>query len=272
MRGDETIWLLLGVILLLGVMASFSPQSTLGRAIINMQRALGNAFGTGATYCPFVNPYAVAILSSGEIVISGNHPLCPAVEKIMGGEGKSCSQEYVLKVNREENRIYVNDKGFDMGDFFERLRNIQQNSEDISPETKVALSLLSQKIPAWECLLIYGLLPFFLLYSLINDILAFAFMRTNTRRLIAVFASLLAVLTGAVANLVVAISEFVGISTSYGFFMLLFAMAIISVLLGQLTLTMGVAQTTVNAVQNALVGMLTLNAISRGATAGQRRE
>ncbi|MBR9689446.1 MAG: hypothetical protein GOV01_00930, partial [Candidatus Altiarchaeota archaeon] len=76
--------------------------------------------------------------------------------------------------------------------------------------------------------------------------------------LIAIFASLLAILTGSFANIIVAISSFVGLAVGTSFLMAIFSLAILSVFLGQITVTAGVAKTTVDSVQKAVTGALVL--------------
>ncbi len=144
--------------------------------------------------------------------------------------------------------------------FFASLNAIQQ--ESISKSNKIAIQLMTEKRPAWQCFFIFGLLPFLITYYLLNDILAFAYFRTNTRRLIAIFASLIAILTGAFANLLVAVSSFVGLSLGQSFLAAIFAMAILAVLLGQITMTAGVAKSTVDSVTNVVGGALALSNVN----------
>ena len=141
--------------------------------------------------------------------------------------------------------------------FFAKLNAIQQ--ESISNSNQIAIQLMTEKRPAWQCFFIFGLLPFLITYYLLNDILAFAYFRTNTRRLIAIFASLIAILTGAFANLLVAVASFVGLSLGQSFLAAIFAMAILAVLLGQITMTAGVAKSTVDSVTKVVGGALALS-------------
>ena len=77
---NDNIWIFVGVIMLLLIMASFSPTSTFGKAFISVRSSLGNIFGGNNTYCPFINPYAMSIFSSGELRVSHEHSLCDPVE------------------------------------------------------------------------------------------------------------------------------------------------------------------------------------------------
>jgi|GEM_PF-2486934 len=159
--------------------------------------------------------------------------------------------------------------------FFQRLTTFQTDPSLaglIDKKNDVAIQLLSEKRPAWQCFFIFGLLPFFVTYYLLSDILMFAYLRTNTRRLIAVFAALLSILTGAFANVIVAVSSFVGLSVGQSFLMAMFSLAILSVFLGQLTVTAGVAKTTVDAVQKAVTGALVLSNVSQAMNPGQKKE
>lgn len=283
MKGDskDTIWILLGVLLLFGVMAAFSPGSTFGKAFLGLRRNLENIFGGNVGYCPFINPYAMSIYSAGELVITGDHPLCGPINYVLGADNFTApcgSSIYTIKMTTEgdcgeDNCIDVlvdsTSRSFTQDKFFSRLANVQQ--EDLDPSNKVAIQLLTEKRPAWQCFFIFGLLPFFITYYLINDILTFAYLRTNTRRLIAIFASLLAILTGMFANIIVAISSFVGLSVGQSFLLAIFSLAILSVFLGQITMTAGVAKSTVDAVQQAVTGALVLRGVS-DALAQQKKE
>ena len=80
--------------------------------------------------------------------------------------------------------------------------------------------------------------------------------------MIAIFASLLDILTGTFANIIVAVSSFVGLSVGQSFLMAIFSLAIFSVFLGQLTVTAGVAKTTVDAVQKVVTGALFLSNVT----------
>jgi hypothetical protein len=297
--GKDTIWLLLGVMLLFGVMATFSPGSTFGKAFISLRQNLENVFGGEVGYCPFINPYAMSIYSAGELVITGAHPLCEPTQTVLsecvagssscnngpvdhgvnGGDPACDGYIYSISLLAEGDTNLVNVSWESTGDvsyreinsdfFFSSLATIQQDAMDKS--NKVAVQLLTEKRPAWQCFFIFGLLPFFITYYLINDILTFAYLRTNTRRLIAIFAALLAILTGAFANIIVAVASFVGLSIGQSFLMAIFSLAILSVFLGQITVTAGVAQTTVNAVQKAVTGALVLRNVA-DATSQQNKQ
>jgi hypothetical protein len=288
MRGDnkDTIWLLLGVLLLFGTMAAFSPGSTLGRAFISLRGSLEDAFGGGVGYCPFINPYAMSIYSAGELVISSGHPLCDPVEYALDDIGsysfdannEECDggNVYALSLLTDSGQVSVswgtNSETVSSDVFFNSLSTYQQDQPGFDNSNKIAIQLLTEKRPAWQCFFIFGLLPFFITYYLLNDILTFAYLRTNTRRLIAIFAALLAVLTGGFANIIVAVSSFVGLSVGQSFLLAIFALAMLSVFLGQLTVTAGVAQTTVNAVQKAVTGALILTNLSEAAGGQQDQE
>ena len=81
----DTIWLLLGVLLIFGTMAAFSPGSRLGKSFLSVRRNMENIFGGGVSYCPFINPYAMSIYSSGGLEIVGDHPLCGPIKYAMSG-------------------------------------------------------------------------------------------------------------------------------------------------------------------------------------------
>ena len=279
MRGNakDSIWLFMGVVLLFAIMATFSPGSTMGKAFLSMRRSVEGAFGGEVGYCPFINPYAMSIYSAGELVITGEHPVCaPLIYVVTNAteydSSATCGSDmYSIKVVNQGDpdfacgedelsciSVYKGDElqgNYDQDEFFGKLTSIQDN---VDKSNSVAIQLLTEKRPMWQCFFIFGLLPFFITYYLINDILTFAYLRTNTRRLIAIFAALLAIITGSFANIIVAVSSFVGLSVGQSFLLAIFSLALLSVFLGQLTVTAGVAQTTVNAVQKAVTGALVL--------------
>ena len=288
MRGktQDTLWLLFGVILIFGTMAAFSPSSTLGRAFLNFRGSIEDIFGGEVGYCPFINPYAMSIYSAGGLEITGRHPLCGPIKYAMDEVSLSSVTDethadyetanscdtivYAVSIVEDTGNINITKKvigespvinSYANDVFFAKLNAVQQ--EGVDKSNSIAIQLMTEKRPAWQCFLIFGLLPFLITYYLLNDILAFAYFRTNTRRLIAIFASLIAVLTGAFANLLVAVASFVGLSLGQSFLAAIFAMAILAVLLGQITMTAGVAKSTVNAVQQVVTGSLMLSNIAK---------
>ncbi|MBR9680274.1 MAG: hypothetical protein GOU98_00425 [Candidatus Altiarchaeota archaeon] len=318
MRGNskDTIWLFMGVLLLFMIMASFSPGSQIGSAFLNFRGSIEKVFGGGVGYCPFINPYAMAIYSAGELYITGGHALCDPVEYTLNKEDAAnfpaanfphgdatCQKDYSIKIgsggqfvedgviaegdfDELDNLLLVtcidcNTVGVDTDTvlrsdiFFQHFADYQIDPALeglIEPDNKIAIQLLTEKRPAWQCFFIFGLLPFFVTFYLLNDILMFAYLRTNTRRLIAIFASLLAILTGSFANILVAVASFVGLSVGQSFLMAIFSLAILSVFLGQLTVTAGVAKTTVDAVQKAVTGALVLTNVAGATNPGAKKE
>jgi len=336
--GKDTLWLFLGVVLIFGVMATFSPNSTMGSAFLSFRKSIEGAFGGEVGYCPFINPYAMSIYSSGSLVIMGGHALCDPIDYSLSqmirpsdyadGVCTYSDQYSIYTLNDEdsvellerdilpgiisywkdsESTVYQIERtdiesvktfladGFDEYDYplmgvvyageyervmfvkadvlFSHLTDYQLNvdEEAIDKGNTIAIQLLSEKRPMWQCFFIFGLIPFFITYYLLNDILTFAYLKTNTRKLIAIFASLLAILTGSFANLVVAVGSFVGLSLGQTFLLAIFSLAILAVFLGQLTVTAGVAQTTVNAVQKAVTGALVLTNLA-DATSQKKKE
>ena len=190
----------------------------------------------------------------------GEERVCVTITSIKEGTGSTST------VDDEET------KGYDPDIFFQNLAELQIQEENLGKDNLVAIQLLSEKRPMWQCFFIFGLLPFFITYYLLNDILTFAYLRTNTRRLIAIFAALLAILTGAFANIITAVSSFVGLSIGQSFLLAIFSLALLTVFLGQLTVTAGVAQTTVNAVQKAVTGALVLTNLASATQDKQQQE
>ena len=79
-------------------------------------------------------------------------------------------------------------------------------------------------------------------------------------------------MTGAFAQVIVAISGFTGLAIGSSFLMMIFSLAILAVLLGQFTVTAGVAASTTQAVQQAVTGALSLAAVARSFNQGKQEE
>ncbi len=318
---DETIWLFLGVVMLLAIIASFVPGTPLHSTLGALYKSLSQMFGGEPIYCPFINPYAIQIYSAGSISVSGNHPLCDAIEyavcEVTGtGVVKSkiskCSWEpdsgkfclcdfsgyllndskcidyglnnkkevvpynhitYTVRIDEDSGKVEIELYSADMfeeglkkptdtikltttvGKFMSALMGYQREA---GGEATADLQLLWQKIPPWQCFIIYGLLPFLILYYLLNDILVFTYMRTNTRRLIALFGALAAITTGAFGNIVLSVSRFTNFATGTSFFLLILTLALISVLLGQFAISAGAGAAAANAARQAMAGMAML--------------
>jgi hypothetical protein len=340
-QGSDILWLLLGVVLIFGTMAAFSPGSIVGKNFVGVRKNLESMFGGELGYCPFINPYAMTLYSSGQLEITGDHPLCGPLkyaigeisrDKFMLG-GVNCSdivddkleyavyslsiesvdnycadepvggtEESVNCINASKSGVhplkdadgvnnlttiknvkgdikYYPDLGTATADdvdiaefssdyFFAKLSDVQQS--EIDKSNRVAIQLMTEKRPAWQCFLIFGILPFAITYYLLNDILLFTMLRTNTKRLIAIFASLIAVLTGAFANLVVAVSSLVGMTVGQSFLLAIFSFAVIAVFLSQIMATAGATKATVKAVNDTVTAMMTLGAIGQTAQAQQQ--
>ncbi|MBR9680065.1 MAG: hypothetical protein GOU99_03385 [Candidatus Altiarchaeota archaeon] len=309
----DTIWLMVGVVLLLFIMASFAPSSPMSSAFMTMKTTVSEMFGGGTMFCPFINPYAIQLFSSGEIIVSGSNSFCDPVEYVLCSESSASFDEddeiggfkcdsgdgygtvfvddgqcvntadppeveiYSVKVGEENNVIIEpsnrpNTIELTNDEFLAYMNSYAQTYGEDIKENKVAVQLMSQKIPPWQCFVIYGLLPFLIIYYILNDILMFAYFRSNTRRVIALFASLLAIMTGAFAQVIVAISGFTGLAIGSSFLMMIFSLAILAVLLGQFTVTAGVAASTTQAVQQAVTGALSLAAVARSFNQGKQEE
>ncbi|MBR9681952.1 MAG: hypothetical protein GOV00_04105 [Candidatus Altiarchaeota archaeon] len=297
---SDNIWIFVGVIMLLLIMASFSPTSTFGKAFIGLRSSLGGMFGANASYCPFINPYAMTIFSAGELRIAGEHPLCDPTEYALQKKGvdalaavgdvdpagnDECNfDDYTIRINEENGELTVSwmnksdmlqTEVFTQDKFFGYLTDYQADndlSDTLGGDNKVAIQLISQRMPSWQCLLIYGILPFFIVFNILKDVLSFAFFRAATRNLIASFGSLIAVMTGALSNVIVAIGSFVGITVGQSFLLAILGLALVSVFLGQITITAGATKSSLDAVKGAMDSAMAIAAAGKGLQLGKDQE
>ncbi|HDR53354.1 MAG TPA: hypothetical protein ENN60_01620 [archaeon] len=295
---SDNIWLFLGVVMLLLIMATFSPTSKFGKAFLGLRKSVEGVFGGGATYCPFINPYAMSIFAAGELEISGKHALCDPVEytlsvtaegldppaTLMGDnynytDGNCTMGRYSISLSQNSSVNVSGQAGgyasFSQDQFFGLLNDYQLEADlqnNLGGDNKVAVQLITQKMPSWQCLLIYGILPFFIIFNLLNDVLVFTFFKTATRKLIAAFGSLIAVMTGAFAQLVTALGSFVGITIGQSFLLLMLGLALVSVFLAQLSLTAEATSSTLKSVKQALEAGMSIASLNKGLKVGQEEE
>ncbi len=301
-RGSsDLLWILLGGFLLLGTVSVFSPTSQLGKGFVSVRSSLESMFGSGTGYCPFINPYAMSLLSAGELTISGEHSLCGPIKLVLkecSGGGCSDSQRadylYENLFNDQGNCVepislsLVSEKGRENFDinittaeegyvvvpydlFFSVMSNVQRGVYEGTAEAteyfgnkgaKVAASLLAEKRPIWQCFGIFGLLPFLILFYMLNDILMFAPFTSRTRKLIAIFGSFLTIISGGFANLVFSISNFVGLSTGPAFLLIVFGLALLSIVISQVAVSVSAGKQAYKSAEEAFKAAAALKGIN----------
>ncbi len=323
---DEILWLIFGVLILFGMIAAFNPTSTAGKVFFSIRKSFSSLFGQGTIYCPFINPYAMQVMSGEEVTIldesqestdafdvlcesffddcssyswEGDQPPGILIKSYEIGSKESkelcfCAVAWPGSVNNPpglksldestlENIDSCNDPSSNNNlaqqdiletsgsgsftvsclDSDQFSRAISREAQKVEGKSKVIVQLLSMKIPAWQCFIIYGLLPFLIIFYLLNDILTFAFFRSTTRKLLAVFGALIAVVTGAFAELVIAVAKFTNLAVGQTFLGLIFGLALISVLIGQIALTASVTTKTVEAVSTAVTAGLAMSYLAK---------
>ncbi|MBR9680064.1 MAG: hypothetical protein GOU99_03380 [Candidatus Altiarchaeota archaeon] len=231
-------------------------------------------------HCPYVSSYTNQLYSSGELTITGNNPLCDAVEYAFcisqGGNTDNfntsrpkgeCTTELDIITEQQNDRILafdgecaletmpgndhrttqieikIENENFD-------ITIINQDGSVASSGTVsqdaflvsiaeyeglanqgLASALLGQLMPVWQCFIFFGLLPFIVMFMFVRDILGFTLLSPGTRGIISFFASLLAVQTGAFANIIVQIVKMAELSISTAFISVLLFFSMLSVVM-----------------------------------------
>ncbi len=171
-------------------------------------------------YCPFINPFMSSLASSRVFEATGGYAL-DFGKKLCG-----VSSDHVRFELTERNTVLIecNGKKLEMS-----LDDFSKKAMDFALEKKLGPALT--KVKVWECFLIFGLLPFFFLYNFILDLLSFAFLSPRVKKLTAAVVSVIAVVSGILGKIVVAIASTTSISLGPAFLGMLFLMAILSRLL-----------------------------------------
>ncbi len=363
---SEVFTLAIILVLVLAIVGFFSENTVMGKQLNAIKDTFFSLFGQGTIYCPFINPYAMQVMSGSEITFtdinqsveanstfdvlyevfygkecqdcwSGDQPpgiliksyeigskeskeLCfcavawkggeepeelPVLEESVLGTINSCSEllsisdlntlcsiaggEYQKETTLGTAFCRVNGKNYfyshaggkdDRPELCEKViggkwisgegcrifsfpantgclpadefnEKLAAAAAKTSGGDRAVLQLLSMKIPAWQCFIIYGLLPFLIIFYLLNDILAYTLLSEKTKRAIALFGSLIAILSGGFAKLTQSVASFANLSIGGSFFLLMFLIAAFTTVIGQIgvsaTVTKELAEAAVEA-------------------------
>jgi hypothetical protein len=89
----------------------------------------------------------------------------------------------------------------------------------------------ARPMPSYICVIIFGLIPFLVLYYLIQDLLAFVFVANVTKKMIAVAMAAMAIVTGAFADVAYMLTKLTSISLSWSFLFLIFGTGLAAVVI-----------------------------------------
>ncbi len=124
----------------------------------------------------------------------------------------------------------------------------------------------------WQCILIFGMLPFTILYYFMFDILAFTMITDRTRNIIALAIAIFAVQLKFLINVTNFLAELTGgvLGGSFSLFGLLIVMGIAGSLLGQFGVTMKTAADATYGTGEVIYGLRTMKAIGRSVSQKRR--
>jgi hypothetical protein len=95
-------------------------------------------------------------------------------------------------------------------------------------------SFAAKPMPSYICIIIFGLIPFLVMYYLIQDLLAFVFVRRTTKKMLAVAMASMAIVTGAFADVAYVLTKLTSISLSWSFLFLIFGTGLAAVVITNL--------------------------------------
>jgi len=140
---------------------------------------------------------------------------------------------------------------------------------------------------AWACIVVFGILPFIIVYYFTFDALSFTFMTTKTKGMLSLGVSMIATVPmdgrSLISSLSATLKQFteillppLGEGSNYlpwgGFLAIMLIMALISGFLGQLALTSQMANAAVLSLQETIWGYRAMNQIGKSVVATGKKE
>lgn len=130
---------------------------------------------------------------------------------------------------------------------------------------------------AWACIVVFGIIPFIIVYYFTFDTLSFTFMTTKTKGMLSLGVSMIATVPmngrSLIASLSATLEQFTtlllpplgqgGVGNWAGFLAIMLIMALISGFLGQLALTSQMANAAVLSLQETIWGYRAMNQIGK---------
>ncbi len=192
---------------------------------------------TGMTtkdYCPYINPYMSQLFSTGALEVTKSSPIHGALEYVYGKEERnlefSCSSSMAAIYNYDTEEYALSCKDEISSEIFLSTSKMIEGLNESSVKTGFGLSL-KDKIPGWQCLLFFGLMPFFAMFFFLKDILQFTPLRDKVKYLIILMTSFLAIMTGTFSNFVWQLAHIASMSVQATFLIVLLIFMFISLLL-----------------------------------------
>lgn len=124
---------------------------------------------------------------------------------------------------------------------------------------------ISQAFPPWQCYIFFGMLPFTILYYFVFDLMAFTFVSSRTKSIVALSVAMFAVVFGAFTGVAYLLTTITNWATGSIIFLLL-VLGIASAIMGQLGMTINMSSAAMASVGEAYYGLKTLQAIGKSVT------
>lgn len=127
------------------------------------------------------------------------------------------------------------------------------------------LKFIEKPMAPWQCYILFGMLPFTILYYFMFDLMAFTFVSGRTKKIVALAVAMFAVVFGAFTGVAYLLTTITNWATGSIIFLLL-TLGIASAIMGQLGMTMNMSATAAASVGEAYYGLKTLQAVGRSVT------
>lgn len=94
--------------------------------------------------------------------------------------------------------------------------------------------LAARPMPSYICIFIFGIMPFVVIYYLMQDLFAFVMISPTTKKLLAMVMASMAIVTGAFADMTYVITKLTNISLGYSFLFMIFGTGLAAVVITNL--------------------------------------
>ncbi len=112
----------------------------------------------------------------------------------------------------------------------------------------------SRPMPSYICIIIFGIIPFLVMYYLIQDLFFFVMLSQTTKKMMAVAMAGIAIVTGAFADLAYVLTKLTNISLSWSFLFLIFGTGLVSIVITNLIGVTSAASAMHKSLNEALYG------------------
>lgn len=157
-----------------------------------------------------------------------------------------------------------------LGSAAQALRDALNGAGAISEGQCTFYPAAGTNVPYWQCLIIFGILPFAVLYYFIIDLLTFTMISEKSAKVISVTVALMATIPMAgrgtlLVNVTERLIALAGLTTQgpYGFLWIILILGVASAILGQFGVTFNMASKVGQNALETFYGLRTLRAIGR---------